>query len=145
MAIVRWKPMRDLVSVQSEMNRLFDNIWGDTMNRDSSSLMPPVDLIENEDNFVITTELPGIMKDNIKMSVQNNTLNISGNKKSEFEDSKGTFHRIERSYGSFSRSVSLPSSVDPGKIKASFDTGILTITIPKSAEAKAKEIKIEVK
>ena len=145
MAIVRWKPMRDLIDLGDEMDRMFQGFPGDNLNRDGGMFMPPVDMVENDDNFVVSVELPGLKKDEIKMTMQNNQLTISGNKKHEFESKEDTVHRVERSYGSFCRSISLSSTVDSSAIKASYDSGVLKITLPKAEEAKPKEIAIEVK
>lgn len=145
MAIVRWKPMRDLVDLRDEMDRMFDSFWGNNVDRDGGMLIPPVDLIENDDNFVVSVELPGLKKEDIKMTMQNNVLTLSGSKKHEFESKEDTVHRVERSYGSFCRSINLPSTVDSSAIKASYDSGVLKVTLPKVEEAKPKEINIEVK
>ena len=145
MAIVRWKPMRDLINLRDEMDRMFEGLWGDTTNRDGGMFMPPVDMVENDDNFVVSVELPGLKKDEIKMTMQNNALTISGSKKHEFESKEDTVHRVERSYGSFCRSINLPSTVDPSAIKASYESGVLKVTLPKVEEAKPKEIAIDIK
>jgi len=145
MAIVRWKPMRDLVDLRDEMDRMFDSFWGSNVDRDGGMLIPPVDMIENGDNFVVSVELPGLKKEDIKMTMQNNVLTLSGSKKHEFESREDTVHRVERSYGSFCRSINLPSTVDSSAIKASYDSGVLKVTLPKVEEAKPKEINIEVK
>lgn len=145
MAIVRWKPMRDLISLRDEMDRMFDSFWGENAGRDGGMLMPPVDMVENDDNFVVSIELPGLKKDEIKMTMQNNVLTISGNKKHEFESKEDTVHRVERSYGSFCKSVSLPSTIDSSAIKASYDSGVLKVTLPKVEEARPKEIAIDIK
>ncbi len=145
MAIVRWKPMRDLMSLRDEMDRMFDSFWGENAGRDGGMLMLPVDMIENDDNFVVSVELPGLKKDEIKMTVQNNVLTISGSKKHEFESKEDTVHRVERSYGSFCRSISLPTTIDSSAIKASYDSGVLKVTLPKVEEAKPKEIAIDIK
>ena len=145
MAIVRWKPMRDLVDLRDEMDRMFDSFWGSDADREGGMLIPPVDMIENDDNFVVSVELPGLKKEDIKMTMQNNVLTLSGSKKHEFESKEDTVHRVERSYGSFCRSVNLPSKVDSSAIKASYDSGVLKVTLPKVEEAKPKEISIDVK
>lgn len=145
MAIARWKPTRDLMSLRDEMDRMFDSFWGENAGRDGGMLMPPVDMIENDDNFVVSVELPGLKKDEIKMTMQNNMLTISGSKKHEFESKEDTVHRVERSYGSFCRSVNLPGTVDSSAIKASYDSGVLKVTLPKVEEAKPKEIAIDIK
>jgi HSP20 family protein len=137
--------MRDLIDLRDEMDRMFEGFWGDSMNRDGGMFMPPVDMVENDDNIVISIELPGLKKDDIKMTMQNNALTINGNKKHEFESREDMVHRVERSYGSFCRSISLPSTVDASAIKASYDSGVLKVTLPKVEEAKSKEIAIDIK
>jgi len=145
MAVVRWKPMRDLIDLRDEMDRIFDSFWGGNIDRDGGMLIPPVDMIENDDNFVVSIELPGLKKNDIKITTQNNVLTISGSKKNEFESNEDTVHRVERSYGSFCRSVSLPGTVDSSAIKASYESGVLKVTLPKAEEAKPKQIEISVK
>lgn len=108
-------------------------------------LVPAADLIENKDNFVVTAELPGIRKEDIKVTVQNNMLIISGEKKRETENNGDTWHRVERSYGSFNRTFDLPALIDANKINAEFKDGILRVHLPKVEEAKPKEIAIGVK
>ena len=143
MAIVRWKPMRDIFAVQDEMNRMFDSFWGDRTGEDDGMLMPPVDVTEKEDKFAVSVELPGLKKDDIKLSLRNNVLTISGSKKRESESKNDRFHRIERSFGTFCRTINLASSVDASKIDADFKDGILTVNLPKVEEAKPKEISIK--
>jgi HSP20 family protein len=143
MAIVRWKPMRDIFAVQDEMNRMFNSFWGDRMGEDDGMLMPPVDVTEKEDKFTVSVELPGLKKDDIKLSLRNNVLTISGLKKRESESKDDRFHRIERSFGTFCRTINLASSVDASKIDADFKDGILTVNLPKVEEAKPKEISIK--
>ncbi len=143
MAIVRWRPMRDIFAVQDEMNRMFDSFWGDRTGEDDGMLMPPVDVTEKNDKFTVSVELPGLNKDDIKLSLQNNVLTISGSKKRESETKDDRFHRIERSFGTFCRTINLASSVDASKIDADFKDGILTVNMPKVEEAKPKEISIK--
>jgi HSP20 family protein len=143
MAIVRWRPMRDIFAVQDEMNRMFDSFWGDRARDDDGALMPPVDVTEKEDKFSVSVELPGLKKDDIKLSLQNNVLTISGSKKREAESKDDRYHRIERSFGTFCRTVNLASTVDASKIDADFKDGILTVSLPKVEEARPKEISIK--
>ncbi len=147
MAITRWRPFKDLMSVQDEMNRLFDDFFGRPVTRPGwteAAWCPCVDVSETKDNVIIKTELPGISKDDVKVSVQDNILTLSGEKKQEKEEKDANYHRMERSYGSFSRSFTLPTSVQPDKVKAAYKDGILRITLPKSEEVKAKQIPITV-
>jgi HSP20 family protein len=147
MAITRWRPFRDLVSIQDEMNRLFDDFFGRPVTRPEWTegvWTPSVDVSETKDNVIINAEIPGMSKEDVKLSVQNNVLTLSGERKQEKEEKDANYHRIERSYGSFSRSFTLPASVKPDKVKATYKDGILKITLPKSEEAKPKQIPIGV-
>lgn len=143
MAIVRWKPMRDVSVMQDEINRMFDNFWGGFEGQDGATLAPAVDVTEKADNFIVSAELPGLKKDDIKLTLQNNVLTISGSKKRETESKDDQYHRVERSFGSFCRTVNFPTSVDASKINADFKDGVLTIELPKVEEAKPKEIAIQ--
>jgi len=147
MAITRWKPFRDIFSIQDEMNRLFDDFFGRPVTRPAwaeEACCPCVDVSETKDNLVINTEIPGMSKDDVNVSVKDNVLTLSGEKKQEKEEKDADYHRIERSYGSFSRSFTLPTSVQPDKVKAAYKDGILRITLPKSEEVKPKQIPITV-
>lgn len=145
MAITRWRPFRDLLSIQDEMNRLFDDFFGRPVTRagwTEEAWCPCVDVSETKDNVIINAEIPGMSKEDVKVSVQDNILTLSGEKKQEREQKDANYHRIERSYGSFSRSFTLPTSVQPDKVKATYKDGMLKITLPKSEEVKPKEIPI---
>lgn len=143
MAIVRWKPMRDIFVMQDEINRMFDNFCGGFEGQDGSMLAPAVDVTEKADNFIISAELPGLKKDDIKLALQNDVLTISGSKKRETESRDDRYHRVERSFGSFCRTINFPTSVDASKIDADFKDGVLTIELPKVEEAKPREIAIQ--
>lgn len=143
MAIVKWRPMRDIFAVQDEMNRMFDSFWGDRTSEDDGMLMPPVDVTEKDDRFSVSVELPGLKRDDIKLSLQNNVLTISGSKKRESESKDDRYHRIERSFGTFCRTINLASTVDASGTDAEFKEGILTVHLPKAEEAKPKEISIK--
>ncbi len=106
------------------------------------TFVPAVDVYEDEHNLVLKLEIPGMNEEDISVSVENNTLTVSGERKLEKEEKEENFHRIERRYGSFTRSFRLPNTVDPEKVEAGYDKGILKITLAKRAEAKAKQIKI---
>ena len=147
MAIVRWRPFRDLVSIQDEMNGLFDDFFGHRPARvewTEGVWSPSVDVSEDKDNVVIKAEMPGMNKVDVKISVQDNVLTLKGEKKQEKEEKDANYHRIERSYGSFCRSLMLPTSVETDKIKANYRDGVLNITLPKTEEVKPKEIPINV-
>ncbi len=143
MAIVRWSPMRDISAMQDEVNRMFDNFWGEFKGQDGAMLAPAVDVTEKADNFIVSAELPGLTKDDINLTLQNNVLTMSGSKKRETESKSDRYHRLERSFGSFCRTINLPTSVDASKIDADFKNGILTLELPKVEEARPKEIAIQ--
>ena len=146
MTLMRWRPMRDLVNMQDEINRMFEDFAGNRQgDAGITKIYPASDIVENKDSFVIAIELPGLKKEDVKVTLQNNMLSISGEKKVESENKDHTYHRVERTYGSFYRSFELPTPVDPGKIQADFKDGILKINLPKQEEAKPKEIAISVK
>ena len=147
MAITRWRPFRDMMSVQDEMNRLFDDFFGrPVMRREwtEAAWCPCVDVSETKDNVIINTEIPGMSKDDVKVSIQDNVLTLSGEKKQQKEEKDANYHRMERSHGSFSRSFTLPTTVQADKVKAAYRDGILRITLPKSEEVKPKQIPIAV-
>jgi HSP20 family protein len=147
MAITRWRPLRDLVSMQDEMNRLFDDFFGRPLVRaewTEGVWSPIVDVSEDKDNVIVKAEMPGMKKEDVKISIQDNVLTLKGEKKQEKEEKDANYHRIERSYGSFSRSFTLPTSVKADKVKASYKDGVLNITLPKTEEAKPKEIPVSV-
>jgi HSP20 family protein len=147
MAIVRWRPFQDMMNIQDEMNKLFDDFLGRPLMRTEWSegvWNPSVDVSETKDNVLIKAEMPGLIKDDVKISVQDNMLTLSGEKKQEKEEKETNYHRIESSYGAFSRSFTLPTSVKSDKIKATYKDGVLSITLPKIEEVKAKEIPINI-
>jgi len=147
MALVRFKPMRDLFSMRDGIDRMFEDLAGQMeMDRDSGlmRLVPAADIVENKDGFMVTAELPGLKKEEIKVTVQNNVLTISGEKKKELESQNDMAHKLERSYGSFSRTFELPAVVDASRINAEFKDGVLKVELPKIEEAKPKEIAIGV-
>jgi HSP20 family protein len=148
MAIVRWEPLRDLASIQNEMNRLFGTVFdtpgpagnGSTLRR----WMPAMDLVETDDHFVLRADLPGLAEGDVNIEVEDNVLTISGERKAEHETTKEGFHRVERAFGSFSRSLTLPEGVDADAVTASFDRGVLEIRIPKPEQRKPRKISIGV-
>jgi len=153
MAIKRWRPFKDLVSIQDEMNKLFDDFFGRfpmRMEGIERIWAPNVNISETKDNIIVTAEIPGMTKEDIKVALYENTLTLSGEKKQEKEEKEANlkmhshYHRIERSYGSFTRSFDLPTKVQFDKIEANYKDGILKITLPKSEEVKPKEIPIVV-
>ena len=145
MAITRWRPFRDLISIQDEMNKLFDDFFGQRPARGEWTegvWSPSVDVSEDKDNVIIKAEMPGMKKEDVKISIQDNVLTLKGEKRQEKEEKDKNYHRIERSYGSFCRSFQLPTSVKTDKIKANYKDGVLNISLPKTEEVKPKEIPI---
>ena len=144
MTIVRWEPLRELGTLQSEMNRLFNTVFdgpaptGGTMRR----WMPAMDLLESGDDFVLRADLPGMSEEDVTIELEDSTLTISGERKSEHKAENEGFYRVERATGSFSRSLTLPKGVDAEAVTASFDRGVLEVHIPKPAERKPRRISI---
>jgi HSP20 family protein len=140
---------RNLQVLQKEMNRMFDHFFRGDIFDDGTSFtqtwVPAVDINESEDSFIITAELSGIKKNDVKITVDNNVITIRGEKKNELETKSVNTHRVERSYGSFERSFALPKSVKADAIDARFEDGVLTVTLPKTEEAKQKLIEVKVK
>ncbi len=150
MAIMRWDPFRDLVSIQERMNRLFDQTLARTRGEEeegiaTSTWMPSVDIYETADRVVLKAELPGLTREDIDINVRNNTLTLRGERKFEKEVKEENYLRIERAYGSFQRSFTLPATIQQDKIKAVFKDGVLEVSLPKAEEARPKQIKIDVK
>ena len=147
MAIVRFEPFRDLLTTQREFDRLFKEAFSPMSGEtevSTRSWAPPVDIYETEDAIVLKAELPGIDPKDVEVRVEDNTLYLKGERNYEKEVNEQNYHRIERSYGSFARSFSLPNSIDAEKVKAEYKDGLLTLTMPKREEAKPKTIKIDV-
>ena len=148
MAIVRWTdPFREFAQLQDRLNRAFSDAYGrsDEGLLSSGSWMPPVDIYQNgEHELVLKAELPDMTREDIDVTVDNGTLTIKGEKKLSGEVKEEQFHRVERAYGTFSRSFSLPSTVDATKIAAEYKNGVLSITLPFREESKARTINVEV-
>jgi HSP20 family protein len=155
MSLVRWNPARDLATwpsnlfgIQREMNRMFDNFFDSSDRGEDYALTtwsPAVDIAEHDDQYIVKMELPGVSKEEVKITLESNILTIRGEKKQEKETKKENYHRVERSYGSFQRSFTLPTTVKSDRIDAAFKDGILSISLPKAEEAKPKQIEVKVK
>jgi HSP20 family protein len=149
MAIVRWDPFRDLVHLQDRMNRMFDESYRGRGNAGEDdwnlgSWAPPVDIFEREGTIVMKAELPGVDPKDVDVRVENNVLTLRGQRKLDEEVKKENYHRVERSYGTFTRSFTLPTVVDTDKIAAEYKDGVLRLTLPTKAEARPKQISINV-
>jgi HSP20 family protein len=147
MALIRWEPARELGSVHTEMNRLFNSFF-DTPSPAARGAfrrwIPAMDLVEAENEFVLRADLPGLSEQDVNIEVDDNVLTISGERKAEHEDRKEGLYRVERSYGSFRRSLTLPDNVDPEAVKASFENGVLEVRVPKPEERKPRKVSITV-
>jgi len=141
----RWEPFRDMLSLRADMDRLFSSLFGGAPEEREGFWAPVVDIEEDNENILVRAEIPGMKKEDIKVSVQGNMLTITGERKQEDEVKNKTFHRVERSYGRFSRMITLPTDVDSDKVKASYKDGILNITLPKPESIKPRNIDVEIK
>jgi HSP20 family protein len=145
----RWDPFRDLAAIQNELNRLFGRtfVGGEQLpSSTGAAWAPPLDMFERNDKFVVAVELPGIEPGDVEVSVEDSTLTIKGHREFVHEDTTNeSFQRIERRYGAFSRTLTLPSTADVEKVEASFDKGVLTVEIPKREEAKPRKITVKAK
>ena len=140
--MTRWEPFRDLARLQDEVNRLFD----DRSFRGSESVgwTPAVDIYEDEDSVSLRFELAGVEPKDVDVRFENGVLTVKGERKLEKQDKRENYHRVERSFGTFTRSFSLPGTLDPERIKAEAKNGVLEITLPKKAEAKPRAIQVKV-
>jgi HSP20 family protein len=145
MTIVRWEPLRELGTLQSEMNRLFSTVFDTPAQGSGGALrrwMPAMDLVETPEQFVLRADLPGLGEDAVRIELEDATLTISGERAAEHESPGEGFYRIERAFGPFSRSLTLPKGVDPEAVSARFDRGVLEVRIPKPEERKPRRIEI---
>ena len=148
MPIIRWDPFQELNLITNRMNRLFQDTYGQGSteeNLTTSSFVPPVDIYEDEHNISLKMEVPGIDEKDIDVRIENNTLTVHGERKIEKEEKEENFRRVERQYGGFTRSFTLPSSVDTGQVSADYEKGVLKINLAKKAEAKPKQIKVNLR
>jgi HSP20 family protein len=147
MALVRWDPARELDTLQGEMNRLFSSFFDTPTPGNGTTVrrwIPAMDLVETDDHFVLKADLPGMQESDVNIVFENNVLTISGERRAEHEAKKDGYYRLERTMGSFSRSLTLPEGIDADAVSAKFDHGVLEIRIPKPAEAKPRRIQIGV-
>ena len=144
-SITRWDPFRGLSTLQDEVNRLFDSTYQANPNRSTlTAWAPSVDIYETENELVVKADLPDLTEKDIDVCVENNMLTIRGERKFDQTVKEDNFLRVERSYGAFSRSFSLPSTVDTEKIQASYKNGVLRVELPKRAESKPRQVKVNI-
>jgi len=148
--LTRWEPVREFSTLQDRLNRM-NRLFRESFSPESpeealitSSFAPPMDIYEDEHNITLKMEVPGIDEKDIDVRVAGNTLTVHGERKFEKEEKEENYRRVERQYGSFTRSFTLPSSVDPSQVSANYDKGVLKISLAKKAEAKPKQIKVNV-
>src|SRR5436305_2887438 len=148
MALIRWEPARELNTLQNEMNRLFNTFLDTPLPNGGAAgqrrWLPAMDLVETEDDFVLRADLPGVSQEDVNIELEDNVLTISGQRKAEHEERKEGYYRVERSSGTFSRSLTLPEGVDPDAVKASFDRGVLEVRVPKPDAKKPRKVAISV-
>lgn len=145
MNIVRYDPFRELRSLQDEMNRLFSGITPATGNREEmahGAWMPNIDIFDEKDSLVLEAELPGMKRDDFDISIENNVITLKGERKFENKSEGNNYHRIERAYGTFSRSFTLPQEVSAEGATADFEDGVLRVTLPKREETRARKIEV---
>jgi HSP20 family protein len=149
MALIRWEPAREVASLQQEMNRLFSSFFdtpapgagnGETLRR----WVPAMDLVETDDAFVLKADLPGLDENDVKLEVEDNVLTVAGERKAEHEEKREGYYRVERAYGAFRRSLTLPEGVDPEAVTAGFSKGVLSVRIPKPEDRKPRRVSIKV-
>ncbi len=146
MTLIKWTP-KELVETKQELGRFFEDFLrplNELSLSNGSSWQPTANIAESKDAYEISLELPGLKKDDIEVNLENNTLTVIGKREEEKQEKSKEYHRIERRYGSFCRSFSLPTRVEAGKIHASYEDGLLEVTVPKAEEAKKKTVKVEV-
>jgi HSP20 family protein len=148
MPVVRWDPLRDLVAIHDRMNRLFEAaLTGTDFPEQSSGVgtwSPIADVYETEESVLVTCEVPGLAQEDIEIKLADNVLSISGERRVEKGPQTQEFHRIERAYGPFSRNFTVPASIDAGKIAASYRDGVLSVSLPKRAEATPRRITVRI-
>jgi HSP20 family protein len=144
MAITRWDPFREVVTLQSRLNSLFRDMNEDSNPLTTAAFVPAVDIYEDPEKVVLKLEIPGVDQKDLDVQVENSTLTVKGERKFETEEKEENFHRIERRMGSFYRSFTLPSTVDAEHIGASYNAGVLKLELKKKPEAQPKQIKVEV-
>ncbi|HEY3772437.1 MAG TPA: Hsp20/alpha crystallin family protein [Solirubrobacteraceae bacterium] len=149
MALIRWEPAAELNTIQNEMNRLFNNFFDQPASgRDGTPgrrCVPAMDLIETADRYVLRADLPGSSGQDVSVQLEGNLLTISGKRDAEHEHDAQGYYRVERAFGSFARSLSVPEGIDPDAVRGHFDRGVLEITIPKPEQKKPRQVQISLR
>ena len=148
MALIRWEPVTELNTIQNEMNRLFNTFFDQPTpprgNGVARRWMPAIDLVETADHYVLRADLPGLSDEDVNVQLEDNVLTISGERKTQHEQHEEGYYRIERAFGNFARSLTLPDGVNPDTVQAHFDRGVLEIRIPKPEQKKPRQVQIAV-
>jgi HSP20 family protein len=147
MALIRWEPVREISSIQNEVNRLFDAFFDTPVGASGAPgrrWVPAMDLVESDDHFVLRADLPGVAESDVKVELEDAVLTVSGERKAEHEQRKEGYHRVERAYGAFSRSLTLPEGIDPDAVEATFERGVLEVRVPKPEQRKPRRVSIGV-
>jgi HSP20 family protein len=148
MALIRWEPAREMQTIQQEMNRLFNTFYdpsGNPRNGETQrTWIPPMDLVEEQDHFIVRADLPGMSEEEVNIELEDNVLTISGERTRSQEERKEGYYRLERASGRFARSLTLPEAVDPESVSARLENGVLELTIPKPEERKPRRVAINV-
>jgi HSP20 family protein len=147
MALIRWEPVRELNTIQNEMNRLFNTFFDSPPSAGGTAQrrwIPAMDLVETEGDFILRADLPGLSDEDVHVQLEDNVLTVSGERKAEHEERKEGYYRVERAFGKFSRSLTLPEGVDAEAVAANFNNGVLEVRIPKPEERKPRKVAISV-
>jgi HSP20 family protein len=148
MALIRWEPAREMQTIQQEMNRLFNTFFDPSGNLRNGEVqrtwIPPMDLVEEQDHFIVRADLPGMAEEDVSIELEDNVLTISGERTRSQEESNEGYYRLERASGRFARSLTLPEAVDPESISARLEKGVLELKIPKPEERKPRRVAINV-
>ena len=148
MNIIKWDPFRELEDISRQLNRVFGRLPSrlepDRELMAMADWTPNVDITETDTEYVIKGEIPGVKKEDVKITIENGMITLRGERKQEKEEKDKKFHRIERSYGSFMRSFRLPDNVDESAVKAEFKDGMINVTLPKAAKSKAKSVEVSI-
>lgn len=151
MTIVKWSPISEFENIRKDLDGLFGEFFEPVTRRCSGSkrlesgiIVPHIDMLDRKGEIVVKADLPGLEKENIDLTITKDTLTIKGEVKEQEEVKEGDYYSLERSYGSFCRLIALPAEIDNSKVKATYKKGVLEITLPKTEEAKPKEIKVEI-
>ena len=142
MALVRWEPAREVDSLQSEVNRVFDAFFGNGSGTRTRRWVPPMDLVETGDHLILKADLPGLSREDVEIEIKDGMLTVAGERQAENEENTEGFYRVERSFGRFSRSLTLPDGIDAEGVAAAFDNGVLEVRIPKPEQRKPHRVEI---